>query len=263
MTRVHQVGFPVGARILFAGLACVFIALASASGSWAAQIVGGENGVPSSYTITVTIFGVTETLEFSTTNASWVLRGNQVGDTISLEVLRADAVGNHPTLGQMLLRAGRQNGIEPTVGQVENIVQDPEDPGFPSGNQSSLIGGDQTLNVFFEVELVDLGITITNAPLPAFGIPGTPLVAVGAITALPPTAGTTYAGTQSVPMYDVATGEKVNFEDDETACVNVVAAGPATSVPTLQGWGMILLILVLAAGLVIWTLRQQGRLLTS
>lgn len=208
-------------------LGFLFIAFGPSGDLFAAPILGGLNGVPSTYSITFTLGGQTETVIFTTTRRSLVERGDQVGSTIQLEVLSAEAIGTNPNFGDMILRAGRLNGVEPTLGELTNITQAP-DP-RTHGGQSSLTGADQSLDVYFEIELLDMGMTVTNAPLPQFAISGTPVVTAGPITALPPSAGTTYtSGTQSIPLHNVATGAAVNAADDDIACDNVVSDGASS-----------------------------------
>ena len=68
-------------------------------------------------------------------------------------------------VGPMHVRVGAGNTVPvttgPSLGRIENVVQDPLDPGFPSGAPLSFFSGDSFFDIFFEIDVA--GITLFNA----------------------------------------------------------------------------------------------------
>ncbi len=184
-------------------------------------IVPGFEFVSSHYEIYVTpAGGQTETVVLETVFPSKIKRGWAVGNTMTVEVLKAEARGTSPTYGDIVLRAGSEFGIKPTTGMITNIVQDENSPGFLVGSPQSVVSGDVYFDVYYEIDLIDMGVTITNAPLSKFGLPGHPEHTTTVITSIPPTSGVLFIGQPGeYALRDKATGVT---KATAGACANLV-----------------------------------------
>lgn len=69
-------------------------------------------------------------------------RDAQVGNTIAISMLDGRFFGSHPALGEYVF--GRVAPLTPATysGVITNVVQDPSDPGFATGQPSSFRSGD-------------------------------------------------------------------------------------------------------------------------
>lgn len=108
----------------------------------------------------------TETISLkSTTTQAIVHRDEQVGNVIDTELVSLDLFGSSINLGPLHVRVGTGNAIPvsmgPSLGRIENVVQDLLDPGFSTGDPSSFFSGDSFFDVFFEIDVA--GVTIFNA----------------------------------------------------------------------------------------------------
>ena len=113
---------------------------------------------------------------------------NQVGTTMPFEIVSAVADGVLPTdpPAPFQILAGIQEvpQLGAFAGNYLNVVQDPGDPGFPTGDPSSLVSADVELGGPFAQVLID-GTTLYT----------TPYNFVGTISALPYPVGTEFFGT--------------------------------------------------------------------
>ena len=73
-----------------------------------------------------------------------IFRDAQVGNTITFSMLDGRFFGSHPALGDYVF--GRIDPLTPSTysGQIVNVVQNPADPGFATGQPSSFVSGDIT-----------------------------------------------------------------------------------------------------------------------
>lgn len=177
-------------------LGFVALSLGVLSGpAYTEPIVPGYEFINSHYEISVTpVGGTTETIVMETIFPSKIRRGPQIGATMNVEVLRAEAHGTSPTLGPLILRAGSEFGIEPTKGRTTNIIQNATAPGHAVGSPKSLVSGQLYFDVYYEITLVNMGVIITNAPIPEFGVQGHPERTATTIPSIPPTSGTLFIG---------------------------------------------------------------------
>lgn len=74
-------------------------------------------------------------------------RQAQVGNSISFTGVDSVFSGFRPELGFYTFGAAGSVGVGSFHGTIDNIIQDPSDPGFAAGNPSSLISGDITFDV--------------------------------------------------------------------------------------------------------------------
>lgn len=151
----------------------------------ASPIVAGDDVIPNSVgAFTLTIFdpffpgGFTEKIDLMSSAAQIVHRDAQVGTTIDTEIVSLDLVGASVNVGPVTVRVGdRNDGFGgdhpqhpvpagapvqegPSLGQITNVVQNPGDPGFGSGDPSSFVSGDSFFDVFFEIDTA--GMTFYN-----------------------------------------------------------------------------------------------------
>ncbi len=108
----------------------------------------------------------------------------QVGSEIQLVNGRFSGTGFNAALGNFTLTTGAPN-FTPMTMLLSNVVQDPSDPGFASGDPSSIMSADVFLTVFnFGVRLDDLGIDLEIRD---------PFSFAGTFDGLPPSEGNTIA----------------------------------------------------------------------
>ena len=84
--------------------------------------------------------------------------------------------------------------LPPTVGVISNVVQDPLDPGFATGDPSSFVSGDFREEAYFKQAIAALGATV-------YSDPSTPAVFTASITGLPYPEGTTFTSPGRVNLY--------------------------------------------------------------
>ena len=89
-------------------------------------------------------------------------RSPQSGTTIEFTDGSFTGSGSHPLLGQFELLSGPDNGFAPMTMRQENVVQDAGDPGFDSGDPSSIVSAEMVEFVVPEygVNLLDLGVSL-------------------------------------------------------------------------------------------------------
>lgn len=84
-------------------------------------------------------------------------------------------------------------GLLPTTGQFSNVVQNPNDPGFATGDPSSLVSADYMNTAYFTQVLPD-GTTI-------YSDQDNPAVFTGTLTSLPYEVGQEFISTGGVDLY--------------------------------------------------------------
>lgn len=164
-------------RLIYLTLSALIVAtgLGDSDIAFATSIVDGDDIFPSVGEITITLFddlgglqpgfvGFTETIALdSGGTVATVHRDTQVGDTIDTEIVSLDLFGTSVNVGPTHIRAGTGNGVAmASTGQITNVVQNPLDPGFATGNPSSFASGDSFFDVFFEIDVQNFGITLSN-----------------------------------------------------------------------------------------------------
>ena len=138
----------------------------------AAPVVGGVTGLPMFPIQDVILpagspfnmMGTTDLLvdDVTASGTSIFTRMPQVGTTIDLVDGHFIGTGTHPILGSFELRTGAPYGFDPMTARLENVMQDPNDPGFASGDPSSISSADLVEFVVpnYGVELLDLGVSL-------------------------------------------------------------------------------------------------------
>lgn len=178
-------------------LAAVAVALAVGAPAGAAPIVAGPTHLPSVAIQDITLLPNTP---FNPTNAPIFLpgvsgvgvitlnRATQSGNTIPIPTLAGGQyVGSHPALGSYVF-----GNIPPLTGadfsgQITNVVQDPADPGFSTGNASSFRAGDFTFGGD------SFGFEFLSGPAAGVRLytdPAVPFEFSAAFDGLPPSVGT-------------------------------------------------------------------------
>lgn len=119
-----------------------------------------------------------------------IFRETQVGDSILLSKVDGRFFGSHPSLGDYVF--GRVDPLTPAnySGVINNVVQDPVDPGFATGQPSSFQSGDISWGgASFGFEFLTgpaAGITLFTDPTVPFSFSST-------YDGLPPSLGTVNA----------------------------------------------------------------------
>lgn len=135
---------------------CLVLALAflaAPSAARAALIVAGQSIVTSKAIQDITLLPNTP---FNPTPNAIVLddlfgvgdlrlnRAAQVGNTIQIPTLDGLFYGSHPLLGDYVFGSVAPLSAANFSGVITNVVQDPLDPGFATGQPSSFVSGDAT-----------------------------------------------------------------------------------------------------------------------
>jgi hypothetical protein len=118
-------------------------------------------------------------------------RAAQVGSTIDFTSGDAYFVGSNPLIGQFELGSGPTIGIGGYLGSITNVVQDPLDPGFPTGQPSSFASGD------FSTSVLQFGLRVGGQLL----FTKDAVTFTGHLDGLPPSYGTTLVSPDSVNVY--------------------------------------------------------------
>ena len=180
-------------------LALFLLAAVAAPPAKAAPIVAGATVIQSKAIQDITLLPGTP---FNPTAAPIVLddlfgigpltifRDAQVGSTISFSMLDGRFFGFHPALGSYVF--GRVDPLTPATysGVISNVVQNPGDPGFATGQPSSFQSGDINwggANFGFEF------LTGPAAGIKLFTDPAVPFSFSSTYDGLPPSAGTVNA----------------------------------------------------------------------
>jgi hypothetical protein len=170
----------------------------------AAPIVAGQDLIPSLAVQQVDLFPGTPFNPGSSTltvqlvaNGSFLLdRAQQTGSTINFTipsaVFQGILPGPLPPLSFDLL-AGTPD-LNPITGAISNVVQNPADPGFATGQPSSFLSGDFAADSYFKLFVPALGATIYSDPNQA-------AVFTAALQGLPPPAGTVFASPDPIALY--------------------------------------------------------------
>lgn len=147
----------------FLGIA-LLVALVSANGAQAAPVTSGITEIPSIAIQDITLFAATnpnlqEDLTITDVTGFGTLRLNrdvQSGSTIEIPSLTGVYIGSHPALGNYRFGTLTADGEAAFSGNITNVVQDADDPGYASGSPSSFRSGEyQVSGAFFEFELLD------------------------------------------------------------------------------------------------------------
>lgn len=110
-------------------------------------------------------------------------RAGQAGSTIEITSLEGVFSGAHPMLGSYVFGTVPPLGPDDFSGTITNVVQDPNDPGFGTGDPSSFVSGDVKLGgASFGFSFVG-GPTLFTDPLQGFEFSA-------AFDGLPPSPGT-------------------------------------------------------------------------
>ncbi|MCP5517494.1 MAG: hypothetical protein H7A45_09595 [Verrucomicrobiales bacterium] len=155
----------------------------------AATIVAGDDLLYSTTgKVTITINnafipgGLYEVIDLVQINPPAIVhRDAQVGTTIDTEIVSLELAGTSSTLGPLTVRVGAGLGVVegPTLGQVTDVVQNPADPGFPTGDPSSFQSGKSYFNALFEID-TSLGVAYNKiphqlGPVPISSLPPDPI----------------------------------------------------------------------------------------
>lgn len=179
-----------------------------------AQITAGQTVFKSRAIQDVTIFasapfnpfGVDIFIDDLSGVADWGWdRGAQQGTTIPFSVFGVDYQGSHPGLGSFVFGAAAGIQAGGFTGEIVNVVLDPGDPGFATGDPSSfdsgafMVGGQ---GVVFGFEFTGgpfAGLMLRTSETQSFGFEAQ-------LDGLPPSVGTTFVATGDavldVVLYD-------------------------------------------------------------
>ena len=163
-------------------------------------------------------------------------RQAQVGTTIEMTDGEFVGRGVHPLLGRFELVTGVSNGFAPLTATLQHVVQDPNAPGFATGDPSSIIAADLVrLEVpNYGVKLLDLGVNLEVRD---------PFFFTASFDGLPPSPGTVYtsnpfAGPDSLlPAYLAGTNTVAGFSTER----RLIAAPEPSAVVLLGMAGCLLL----------------------
>lgn len=169
----------------------------------AAPIVAGTTHLPTTAIQDITLLPSTSTFQnpFNPTGSPILLAGisgsgvmtlnrdAQSGNTINIPSLAgAQYFGSHPALGSYVFGiVGMLTGAD-FSGSIANVVQNPADPGFATGQPSSFQSGD------FSVGGASFGFTFLSGPLTGVTLytdPTVPFEFSTPFDGLPPSVGTT------------------------------------------------------------------------
>lgn len=210
--------------ITFFSLVALSIASPSARG---ALVVSGQTEIIATAIQDITLFANTAVnpgAEFTRNvigEGSLILnRDAQIGTTINIPSLTGVFTGSDAAFGEFRFGTLTAAGEAAFSGSITNVVQDPNDPGFATGDPSSFLSGDyQVSGDFFEFELLATGAFFTT----------------GAVTfdsqfdGLPPSAGTIIDGGDA-PVDILFNGVVVGFSSNRR-----IAAVPEPSSAALLG----------------------------
>ena len=182
-------------RSSFRAYPLLFLALLSPPSVNAAPIVAGQT--------TFTVFAIQDVellpgTPFNPTGSSLVIddltafgtftiaRQAQSGSTIAFTGVQSLFTGSHPLLGNFELGAGPPLNVGSFLGVITNVMQDPLDPGFPTGQPSSFASGDMRLDVpAFALRFQPSGVVVFTKD---------PFTFTAALDGLPPSPGTVLQG---------------------------------------------------------------------
>lgn len=152
-------------------------------------------------------------------------RGAQVGSTIPIESLEGGLFhGSHPLLGSYVF-----GNVPPLTGAdfsgvIENVVQDPSDPGFATGDPSSFLSGE------FSFGGASFGFEILSGPaagVKLFTDPDVPFRFAATFDGLPPSAGTVLRNSGPDVLNVLFNGQVVAQSSDRRILLTAVPEPPA------------------------------------
>ena len=165
-------------------------------------------------------------------------REAQMGTTIEMTDGEFFGTGVHPLLGRFELLTGMPYGFAPMTATLENVVQNPADPGFASGDPSSIVSADLVRFTVpnYGVNLLDLGVSLEVRD---------PFFFTATFDGLPPSPGTVYTSdpftgpASLLPAYLAGTNTLVGFSTER----RLIAAVPEpTTVVSLVGMASLFLL---------------------
>jgi hypothetical protein len=186
----------------YSAVVVLFSSLLIALPAHAAPIVAGTDLVPSVAVQTIDLLpgtpfnpGTEVLTVILTASGGFTLdRQAQTGTTIDFTIPQAIFSGVLPGPLPPLafdLVAGVP-GLNPTTGQITDVVQNPADPGFPTGNPSSFVSGDFRADTFFAL-LLPIGTLYSD--------PNQAAVFTGALAGLPLPEGTVLSSPDRLNIY--------------------------------------------------------------
>lgn len=147
---------------------CVVLTIILAQDCQAALVIGGTNELPviADQRVIIPVGsplhpGGENDIDLGVVSArgAWTFeRQQQVGDTIEFVDGSFFGRGELEGFGEFSLVGGQPFGFDPIMATLSNVVQDPDDPGYASGDPSSIISGDLFINV------PDYGIRFDDGP---------------------------------------------------------------------------------------------------
>jgi hypothetical protein len=233
------------------------VAALTATSVRAAPIVAGEDTVIGIALQSVVLYPGTPfnfgtspfTVQLSATGSFTTIRETQVGTSINISNILADFKGTLPAPLPALsfdLESGTPE-LNPTAGTITNVVQNPADPGFASGNRSSFVSGDFSVDAYFKLVVAGVGTLYSD--------PSNGAVFTTPITGLPYPVGTVFPSPAAVNIYfelgtspDPSTDPVIGQSFDRTV---TVVPEPATLTSLAVGAMTII-------GCGIWRLRKAS-----
>jgi hypothetical protein len=184
-------------------IALMALAMVPAAASHAGPIAAGTDLLPSVAVQTVDLFAGSPfnpgpgmlTVQLTATGSFIMVRAEEANDAIAFTIPTASFLGTLPSPLPGLsfdLLAGTPD-LGQTTGQITDVVQNQNDPGFASGAPSSFVSGDFTTSTYFKLVLGN-GATIYTDPNDA-------AVFTATLTGLPAPAGTVFSGSDRVNLY--------------------------------------------------------------
>jgi hypothetical protein len=197
------------------------LALWPGTATQAAPIIGGQDTVPSIAIQSVDLFpgtpfnpgSTTLTVKLTATGSFVLDRATQSGTTINFTIPTASFLGTLPPPEPPLpfdLEAGTPD-LNPISGAITNVVQNPADPGFATGAESSFVSGAFTANTYFKLVIPAIPNVFPGATL--YSDPNQAAVFTANLTALPPSSGTDFNSPARVNLY-LETGPSPNPSQD-------------------------------------------------
>ena len=159
-------------------------------------------------------------------------RAEQAGFLIPILEVESVFIGFHPLVGPFELGNGAAHGIGTGSGVILSVIQDPNDPGFPTGEPSSFLSGDLAVSATF-------GLRITGGPAAGAELfTKDPVTFAGVFDGLPPSVGTTVVSPGAI---DIFTANPMGGPDLLVAVSTNrrIATIPEPSAFTLAGVGLI------------------------